>query len=89
MSNQEASTVDEAFANVWAPRSGCPVSLHNDRGSTFMSSLSKKVFKEREINSTSTTAYHSQGDALIEPTIRKIEESLAKYVDEDHNTWSN
>ena len=42
--------------------------------------------KELGINRTSTTAYHPQENAMIERTNRTIEESLAKYVGEHHNT---
>ena len=38
---------------------------------------------------TSTTAYHPQGNPVIERTNRTIEVSLAKYVGEHHNTWSD
>ena len=89
MSNQEASTVAKAFVNVWVSRFGCPANLHGDKGSHFMSNLFKNMCKELGINRTSTTAYHLQGNAMIERTNRTIEESLAKYVGEHHNTWSD
>ena len=54
-----------------------------------MSILFKNTCKKLGINRTSTTAYHPQGNAMIERTNRKIEESLAKYVAEHHNTWSD
>ena len=44
--------------------------------------------KELGIDRTSTIAYHPQGNAMIERPKRTIEESLAKYVGEHHNTWS-
>ena len=54
-----------------------------------MSNLFKNMCKELGINRTSTTAYHLQGNAMIERTNRTIEESLVKYVDEHPNTWSD
>ena len=89
MSNQEASTVAKAFVNVWVSMFGCPANLHSEKGSNFMSNLFKNMCKELGINRTSTTAYHPQGNAMIEPTNRTIEESLAKYACEHHNTWSD
>ena len=89
MSNQKASTVAKAFVNVWVSMFACPENLHSEKGSNFMSNLFKNMCKELGINRTSTTAYHLQGCAMIEPTNRTIEESLAKYACEDHNTWSN
>ena len=89
MSKQEASTVAKVFVNVWVSGFGCPANLHSDKGSNFMSNLFKNMCKELGINRTSTTAYHPQGNAKIERSNRKIEESLAKYVGEHHNTWSD
>ena len=89
MSNQEASTVAKAFVNVWVSMFGCPANLYSDKGSNFMLNLQKNMCKELGDNRTSTTAYHPQGNAMTERTNRTIEESLAKYVREHHNTWSN
>ena len=44
--------------------------------------------KEVGIDRTSTTAYHPQGNAMIERTNQTIGESFAKNVGEHHNTWS-
>ena len=88
-SNQEASTVAKAFVNVWFSRFGCPEYLHSDKGNNFMSNLFKNMCKELGINRTSITAYQPQGNSMIERTNRTIEESLAKYLGEHHNTWSN
>ena len=89
MSNQEASTVAKAFVNGWVSRFGCAANLHSDKGSNLMSNLFKNMCKELGINRTATTAYHPQRNAMIERTNRTIEESLAKYVGEHHNTWSD
>ena len=69
-------------------RFGCPANLHSDKGRNFMSILFKNMRKELGIDRTSTTAYHPQGNAVIEQTNPTIEESLAKYVGEHHNCWS-
>ena len=87
MSNHEASTVAKAFVNVWFSRFGCPANLYSDKGSNFMWNLFKNMCKELGINTTSTTAYHLPGNAMIERTNRTIKESLAKYVSEHHITW--
>ena len=89
MSNQEASTVAKAFVNVWVSRIGCPANLHRVKGTNFMSNFFKNMCRELGINRTSTTAYHPQVNAMIERTNRTIEESLAKYMGEHHNTWSD
>ena len=75
MSNQEASAVAKAFVIVCISRFGCPVNLNSDQGSNFMSNLFKNTCKELGINRTSTTAYHPQGNAMIELTMRTFEKS--------------
>ena len=86
MSNQEASTVAKALVNVWVSRFGCPANLYSDKGSNFMSNLFKNMCKKLGINRTLATAYQPQRNAMIERTNCTIEESLAKYVAEHHNT---
>ena len=54
-----------------------------------MSSFFKNMCKELEINRTSTTAYHPQGNAMIERTNDTNKESLAKYVGERYSIWGD
>ena len=75
--------------NVWASRFGCPANLRSDKGSNSMSNLFQIMGKDLGINSTTTKAYHSQGNAMIERTNRTIEKSPAKFFGEHHNTWSD
>ena len=82
MSNQEASKVAKAFVNVWVSRFGCPANLHSYKGSNFMSNLFNDMCKEVGSNKTSTTAYHPQGNAMIERTNRTIARVL-------QNMWVN
>ena len=89
MSNQEASMLAKAFLNIWVSGFGCPANLHSNKGNSFKSNLFKNMCKELRINRTSTTAYDPPRNAMIERTNFTIEESLAKYVGEHHNTWSN
>ena len=45
--------------------------------------------KELGITRISRTAYQPEGNAMIERTNGTIKESLAKYVGEHHNNWSD
>ena len=63
--------------------------LHSDKGSNVLSNLFKNMCKLLGINRTLATAYHPQGNAMIERTNLKIKESLARNVSENHNTWSD
>ena len=87
--NQEAKTVAKAFVEHWIVRFGCPVSLHSDQGSNFMSKLFCSLCRELGIQWTSTTSYHPQGNAMIERTNRTIEECLSKYIGQYQHEWTN
>ena len=89
ISNEEASMVAKAFLNVWFSRFGCPANLLSDEGSSFMLNLSKNICKELGFNRTSTKTCNPQRNAMIDCTNSTIEESLAKYVGEHHNTWND
>ena len=78
--NQEAKTVSRAFVEHWLLISGCPVNLHSDQGSKFMSNLFRFLCTELGIQRTSTTFYDPQGNAMIERTNLTIEECLSKYM---------
>ena len=80
LSNQEAKTVTRAFVKHWIVRFGCPVNLHSDQGTNFMSKLFRSLCSELVIQRTSTTSYHPQGNAMIENTNRTVEECLSKYI---------
>ena len=86
--NQEATTLAKCFMVCWVSRFGCPANMHGHKGKNFMSNLFRNMCKELGIDCTSTTAYHPQGNTMIERTNQQIEESLAKYVGEHHNAWS-
>ena len=87
MQYQEATTVANFFVDCWVSGFGCPVILHSDKGTNFTSNLFKYMCKELGIDRNSTTAFHHQGNAMIERANQTIEESLTKYVGEHHNTW--
>ena len=89
MSNPEISTVAKTFVNARVSRLGCPTNLHSDKGTNFMSNFFRNMCKQLGINRRSTTAYYPQGNAIIETTNCTIKESLAKYVDENHCSWSD
>ena len=88
MQNQEATTLAKCFVDCWVLRFGCPANLHSDKGTNYMSNLFKNMCKELGIDRTSTTAYHPQGNAMIERTNQTIGENSAKNLGEHHNTWS-
>ena len=70
--------VDEVFS-----RSGIPGTLHSDQGRNFESSLIKEVCALLGIRKSWTTAYHPQGDGLVERLKRTL---LAFYGYTSQNT---
>ena len=58
-----------------------PIVLHSDQGRNFESALVHEVCKLLGIRMSRTTAYHPQGDGLVERMNRSLVESLSKYVD--------
>ena len=79
----------KAFVEHWIVRFGCPVNLHSDQGSNFMSKLFRSLCSELGIQRTSTTSCHPQRNAIIERTNRTIEECLSKYIGQYQHEWTN
>ena len=88
MANQEAKTVARALVDNWITKFGCPVNLHSDKGTNFMSELFTELCRVLGIERTSTTSFHPEGNAMIERTNRTIEESLSKYIDDHQSDWN-
>ena len=88
MANEEAKTVAQALVDNWITQFGCPVNLHSDKGTNFMSELFTKLFRVLGIERTSTTPFHPEGNAMIERTNRTIEESLLKDIDDHQSDWT-
>ena len=89
MPNQEAQTVAGALVEKWITRFGCPVNLHSDKGTNFMSELFRELCRILGIQRTSPTSFHPEGNAMIERTNRTLEKSISKYVNELQHDWKN
>ena len=87
--NHEAKTVAKVFVEHWIVRFGCPVNLHSDQESNFMSKLFRRLCSELEIQRTSKTSYHPQEKAMIERTNRTKEECLSKNIGQYQHEWTN
>ena len=75
--NQEAKTVSRAFVEYWMVRFGCPVNLHSDQGSNFMSKLFRSLCSELGTERTTTTSYHPQENAMIERKNRTVKRNVS------------
>ncbi|VDP65566.1 unnamed protein product, partial [Schistosoma curassoni] len=77
---QDALTVAQAFINHWVSRYGAPVSLHSDQGPSLESHLITEICRLLGIRKTHTTAYHPEGNGLVDRTNRTIKAILQSFV---------
>ncbi|CAH8599440.1 unnamed protein product [Schistosoma rodhaini] len=77
---QDALTVARAFIDHWVSRYGAPFSLHSDQGTAFESHLVAQVCRLLGIRKTHTTAYHPEGNGLVERTNRTIKTLLQSFI---------
>ena len=80
MLNHEAETIARALVEMGITRFGCPVSLHSDNGTNFISELLCELRRILGIDRISTISFHLEGNATIERTNKTLEESLSKLV---------
>ena len=83
MKDQKAETITNLLVDLFA-RLGTPEFLHSDQGRNFESCLLKETCKSLGIKKTRTTAYHPQGNSLVERGNRTILQMLRCYVEKSH-----
>lgn len=71
-----AETVARAFYNQWVSRYGTPLRVTTDRGPQFTSDLFIELTKFIGAQHIQTTAYHPQGNGMIERVHRRLKELL-------------
>ena len=85
--NQDSETIARLLVQEIIPRHGCPRSLLSDRGSPFLSKLSKAVYELLGIRKLNTTAYHPQCNGLVERFNHTIVSMIAMYTSEYPDDW--
>ena len=86
--DQTAATTNDALLERWICRSGCPYSIHTDRGTNFESQLFANILKKLEIDKMTITAFHPLSNSVIERMNRTLLNMLAKCIDGDQTNWS-
>lgn len=76
ITNTTAETVADALLYHWIARYGVPVTITSDRGSNFESHLFQSLVSRLGSVKIRTTAYHPQGNAIIERFHRRLKEAL-------------
>ena len=69
--NQKAVTITNALINLFAIM-GLPDIVHSDQGQNFESTVLKQTLEAFGIQKSHTTAYHPQGDGLVERFNRSL-----------------
>ena len=85
--DQKASTVAKVLISRVFSRFGPPTIIHSDQGRNFDSTIMHEVYSLMGIKKTRTTAYHPQGDGLVERQNRTLQEILDNFVSEHSNDW--
>ena len=78
MRNATASTIACVLYDNIICRYGVPEVIHSDRGPAFQSQLLMELYVLCGITRTRTTAYHPQGDGLVERHIQRLSDTLSK-----------
>ena len=86
-SDQSTLTVAELFVREFIPRHGVPRELLSDRGTSFLSKIMMEVYELLGTHKVNTTAYHPQGDGLVERMNRSLLNMLSKSAESNGNDW--
>ena len=87
--NQEATTVASKLTNELFFRFSLPDQLHSDQGRQFESVLISEICKLLQIHKSRTTAYHPQGDGLVELFNRTLLDMLSTTIKDYQGNWEN
>ena len=82
LKNQTASTITTELIKVFATY-GIPQTVHSDQGRNFESTLLRQTLEAFGVNKSRTTAYHPQGDGMVERFNRSLLQLLRSYVHEE------
>ena len=81
LSNQKAVTITNTLIHL-----SLPDIVHSDQGQNFESTVLKQTLHAFGIQKSHTTAYHPQGDGLVERFNRSLLQLLCVYIDK-HSDW--
>lgn len=87
MPDQEAKTVAETFVTQFIARFGAPLLVHTDQGRNFEAKLFKEMCSLLGIKKTRTTAFHPQGNGMVERMNKTIGTMITSFVSENQKTW--
>lgn len=80
MPDQTAARITTELVKLFS-QTGIPEVLHSDQGRNFESTILRETLEVFGINKSRTTAYHPQGDGMVERLNRSLLQMLRAYVD--------
>ena len=83
--DQTASRISTELVKLFSTY-GQPDLLHSDQGRNFESTILSQVLEAFGVEKTRTTAYHPQGDGMVERLNRSLLQLLRSYVDK-YDDW--
>lgn len=89
LSDIKATTVCDALMHHWISRYGVPLTITSDRGSNFESHTFQSLVNQLGSIRIRTTAYHPQGNALVERFHRRLKEAIKATSTVTPNDWYN
>ncbi|MBW0537845.1 hypothetical protein O181_077560 [Austropuccinia psidii MF-1] len=80
--------ISQIFINQVFSKHGLPISIVNDRGSFFVSSLWTKLFQNLKISRDILTSFHPKADGQKERVNHILEQYLQMYVSYHQDKWN-
>ena len=82
MPDQTAQRISHELIKIFAVL-GMPKILHSDQGQNFESTILKQTLQAFGVVKSHTTAYHPQGDGMVEHFNRSLLQLLRSYVEKE------
>ena len=86
LKTKTANEVADAFERTYIKRHGIPKTVHSDQGGEFEGEFNMMLRKYR-IKKSWTTAYHPQGDGIVERANRTLVNMLATTLEGKRQDW--
>ncbi|KAL1447861.1 hypothetical protein WDU94_015627 [Cyamophila willieti] len=86
--DQTAETIARTLFEGWICRFGTPVYIVTDQGRNFLSFLFREVATLLGITLKNTTAYHPQGNGLVERSHRTLKAALMCRLNFSSDSWT-
>lgn len=87
LQNQRAATISAEMVKVFCTY-GIPDIVHSDQGQNFESTVFHQTLKAFGVEKSRTTAYHPEGDGMVERFNRSLLQLLRTYVEKEEE-WES